>query len=98
MMMHASPVLVWLTSVCYFVFAAQIAYQTNWGRVSLRTGIAFGALAVIFVFCGLTHVAGLFGQEWYLIREVMYLILASASVVLVLANLGKVISKSMEDK
>lgn len=97
MIHHAHPLTLLIITLCYFIFALQIVWQTRWSRVKMDSAVALGSLVVVFVFCALSgYLTTLFGPEWAIIREVMHVILAAASVVLVISNRARIISKLME--
>lgn len=96
-MMHASPTVLILLTVVYFIFAAQVLIQTDWKKANRPSAIALGSLIVVFVFCGLSGYATSLmpGWFWY-VREIMHWVLLAAASTMVFTNQGKVISKLLE--
>ena len=99
MMPHADSASLLVITGCYLIFACQFVVQTKWKRVDIRSATAIGLLIAVFVLCGLSgYATALLDSSWWVVREVMHLILAGVSAVMVLTNRAKVLSEAVEKR
>lgn len=97
---HQSGLSIVVITMCYLIFAAQVYYQTDWGRTNRRRAVAVISLIAVFVLCG---VSGYLSSLWkatearWFVRELLHWLLAFASVTLVLTNQARVFSRMLHE-
>lgn len=99
MVHHASPILLYLIVIGYFVFAIQVAVQVNWIYVHRPYLVALGSLIAVFVFCALSGYASTLMVDSATtrnIREAFHVILACATWSMVLTNQPREIAHMVE--
>lgn len=83
-------------TICYWIFAIQMLWQTPRGAWRKKGPRAVLALVVVFSLCAFAgYLSTLLPESWYEVRAFVHVLLALASVWLVLTNQSRFIANML---
>ena len=97
-MQHASAFVLAVIFINYLIYAANVFRLARKTKMNRSRAIVFGWLSLVFIFCGICHITGMLGQEWWTVREALYWLLAFLSCGLNFSNQASVMAAMIGER